>query len=278
MEIKVKNELLIIIVLTVLLIIIITFLPLGILHAIFGLLVALLFPGYALMAALFPRKGDLGGIERVALSFGLSLPVAAFIGLIFNYTLWGIRPEPVLYSVACFIFIVSGIAWVRRRSLTAEERFSIKFHLAIPGWGEGIGNRVLSIILAIAILGAIVTLGYVMATPETGERFTQFYILGLEGKAEGYPEKLVVGEEARVILGIVNEEQEEMSYRVEVTVDGVINEEIGPVVLAYQERWERETSFTLDKAGGNQKVEFRLYRYEEGKPYRRLYLWVDATE
>ncbi len=42
-----------------------------------------------------------------------------------------------------------------------------------------------------------------------GERFTEFYILGLEGKADNYPDELTVGEEGRVILGIVNHEHED---------------------------------------------------------------------
>ncbi len=45
------------------------------LRVIFGLPFVLFLPGYALIAALFPGKGDLDGIERVALSFGLSIAV-----------------------------------------------------------------------------------------------------------------------------------------------------------------------------------------------------------
>lgn len=50
-----------------------------------------------------------------------------------------------------------------------------------------------------SILGAIGTLAYVIITPKAGERFTEFYILGLEGKADNYPDELTVGEEGRVI-------------------------------------------------------------------------------
>ncbi|MFP3976163.1 MAG: DUF1616 domain-containing protein, partial [Dehalococcoidia bacterium] len=54
-----------------------------------GILFVLFFPGYMLIAALFPRKESLDGIERVALSFGLSIAVVPLIGLVLNYTPWG---------------------------------------------------------------------------------------------------------------------------------------------------------------------------------------------
>ena len=40
-------------------------------------------------------------------------------------------------------------------------------------------------------------------------RFTEFYALGPEGKASGYPRELMVGEETVVILGVVNKEYAE---------------------------------------------------------------------
>ena len=46
---------------------------------ILGLLLVLFLPGYSLIAALFPRRGDLDGIERIALSFGLSIAIVPLI-------------------------------------------------------------------------------------------------------------------------------------------------------------------------------------------------------
>ena len=40
-------------------------------RVVLGLPIVLFLPGYALIATLFPRKDDLDGIERIALSFGL---------------------------------------------------------------------------------------------------------------------------------------------------------------------------------------------------------------
>jgi hypothetical protein len=44
-----------------------------------GLLLVLFLPGYSLIAALFPRRDDPDGIERIALSFGLSIAVVPLI-------------------------------------------------------------------------------------------------------------------------------------------------------------------------------------------------------
>jgi len=55
---------------------------------ILGLPLVLFLPGYALIATLFPRKDDLDAIERIALSFGLSIAISPLLGLALNYTLF----------------------------------------------------------------------------------------------------------------------------------------------------------------------------------------------
>lgn len=279
LPIGLRDELLVIDTLTILLILIIAFLPSDVLRAILGLPVALFFPGYALLAALFPKKEDLTTIERVALSFGLSIVVVALMGLILNYTPWGIRLYPVLFSTALFIVVSSFVAWFKRRQLSPEECFSVSFGSSLTRWAAA--SRLykgLSIALIIAILGSLGTLGYVISVREVGERFTQFYILGMDGKPEGYPKELVVGEEARVIVGVVNQEREDMSYRLEVTVDGITGKEMGPLLLAHEEKWESEISFTATRVGENQKVEFLLYKNGDDEPCNRLHLWIDVRE
>ena len=71
----------------------------GALRIALGLAFGLFFPGYTLIAALFPKKDSLNGIERLALSFGLSIVVVPLIGLILNYTPWGISLYPILVSL-----------------------------------------------------------------------------------------------------------------------------------------------------------------------------------
>ena len=272
---------------TILLIVVIAFSPSTIARIILGLPFLLFFPGYTLIAALFHKKGSLGGVERLALSFGLSIAVVPLIGFILNYTPWGIRLYPILISLAVFILATSGVAWYRRGRLAPEEGFRVPFNIRLPSWrGQSVMDKVLSVVLVVAIVGAIGTLGYVVATPKVGEKFTEFYILGPEGKAANYTTELKVGEEGRVILGIVNHEQERVSYKVEIWIDGEKaklraggedRDEIR-VELEHEGKWEKEVGFVPQKAGEEQKVEFVLYK--DGEPYfeEPLYLWVDVEE
>lgn len=251
----------------------------GVLRIIFGLCLVLFFPGYTLLSALFPRKGSLGGVERIALSFGLSIAVVPLIGLILNYTPWGIRLYPILIAVTIFIFAAAAIAWQRQRRLPSQERFHVVFNLKLPQWA-GMSNldKGLSIGLVVAIVAALGCLGYVIANPKQGEKFTEFYILGPEGKAENYPQQVMVGEEARVILGIVNHEHQPLSYRVEIKINGVKNKEIGTAILAHEEKWEQVVGFTPEEVGAKQRVEFWLYKDEEAQPCLKepLHLYVDV--
>ncbi|MBE0416002.1 MAG: DUF1616 domain-containing protein [Dehalococcoidia bacterium] len=61
-KIRFTNEILFINILVLVLLIIIVLLPSNILRIILGLPFLLFFPGYTLMAALFPKKGELGGL------------------------------------------------------------------------------------------------------------------------------------------------------------------------------------------------------------------------
>jgi len=261
------------------LILFIIFFPSNVLRIILGIPFLLFFPGYALMAALFIKKEGMGGIERVALSFGLSIAVVSLIGFVLNYTPWGIRLEPILYSVASFILITSIIAWLRRERLAKQEHFAIQFQVTMPGWGEGVWGKVLTITVVVAILAALGTLGYVIAIPKAGETLTEFYLLGQEGRAANYPKELKVGERGEVIVGVVNHEGKGVSYRVEVVIGSRKSAEVGPVALVDEQKWEGEVSFVPEVAGDNQKVEFLLYKDGEIEPcLEPLYLWVNVRK
>ena len=63
-------NLIVVILLTIFFIPLIYWEPSNFLRIILGLFLILLFPGYALVESLFPRKNDLDGTERIALAIG----------------------------------------------------------------------------------------------------------------------------------------------------------------------------------------------------------------
>ena len=189
-----------------------------------GLLMVLFVPGYTIIAALFPKIGDLDGIERTALSFGLSIAVVPLIGLGLNYTPWGIRLIPVVVSLAIFTVAMAAAAYWRRMNLPAEERFSINFKETVNSLKTEISaddksrlDKALTIILIITIIISIAALVYVIVTPKQGEKFTEFYILGPGGKAYDYPTSVQAGNSSTVIVGVVNHEYTLVNYTMSIS-------------------------------------------------------------
>ncbi|MCC6010753.1 MAG: DUF1616 domain-containing protein, partial [Fervidicoccaceae archaeon] len=91
----------------------------------FGSLFVLFLPGYALVEALYPDERELAPLERLALSIGLSLAVVPLIGLLLNYTPWGIRLEPVMASLAVFTLIMLMVASYRKQRLALLKASAI---------------------------------------------------------------------------------------------------------------------------------------------------------
>ena len=249
----------------------------GAIRVVLGLPFVLFLPGYTLIAALYPRADDLDGVERLALSLGLSIAVVPLIGLGLNYTPWGIRLSPILISLSLFIIAMAGIAIIRRRGLAAEQAFRIPFEVPLQQWGRAARlDRALAVLLGLAVIALGVSI-YVAATRGTGERFTEFYILGPGGKAEGYPTQVVAGRPNTITTGVIDDEGRSTSYRIDVTVNGQPAGTPTALQLASKQKWEQPLQFTAAQAGTHEEVQFLLYRSGDAQPYRQLHLWVDVT-
>jgi len=241
-------------------------------RTVLGLLFILFFPGYSLIAALFPRKEDIEGIERLALSFGLSIAVVPLIGLGLNYTQWGIRLNPILISISLFTILCITAAFLRRVRLPEDERFFVELPETEIFSGSRI-DKILSALLIISIIAALVTLVYVIVTPKVGEKFTEFYILGLEGKAADYPTEYVLGESKEVIMGVVNHEYEDVEYTFKLKLqDNILYEE--SFKLNNEEKLEKKIEIKPDTTGENMKLQFLLFK--NGEQYRDLHLWINV--
>jgi len=159
---------------------------------------------------------------------------------------------------------------------------------------------------------------YIIVTPEQITKFTEFYILGPEGKAEDYPTSVQAGNRSRVIVGVVNHESMPVNYTVRILLNntsiGVTSIDVAStndtsmknslrnnssidnespednsqvshtitnlnMTLKNKETWERSVNYVLNNTGDRQKLKFLLYK--EGnftEPYRDLHLWVNVTK
>lgn len=86
----------------------------------FGSIFVLFLPGYTLVRALYPKR-ELSPIEELALSIGLSLAVVPLVGLVLNYTPFGIRITPVLASLSILVALLSLIGLYREYVVVREN-------------------------------------------------------------------------------------------------------------------------------------------------------------
>ena len=265
----------------------------------------LFLPGYCLIAAVFPKEGDIDLIERIALSFGLSIAVVPLIGLGLNFTPWGIRLDPIVISLTVFSLVMILVAHYRRSLLPPEKRFRFPFseitgtlrNAMFPEGGSRV-DRFLTVVLIFAILIAVITTVYVIAVPKEGERFTEFFILGEKQKAADYPDRITVGQNYPLYIGVGNHEYRNVTYTIEtwgmfMEFDSVTNTSrilaMDPLwrhsfTLAHNETMNIPYNLSVEKTGYN-RVEFLLFNETVPGPeissrdrinasYRDLHLWM----
>ncbi|MDS0475724.1 DUF1616 domain-containing protein [Natrinema sp. 1APR25-10V2] len=309
-----------------------------------GLAFVLFVPGYAFIAALFPEAGaspavdgeassdepetgwgtsltardGIDGLERVALSFGLSIAIVPLIGLVLNFTPWGIRLVPILLAVSAFTLIATTVAAERRRALPPDERFRVPYRAWIAaGRAEMLepdtrADAALNVVLALSVVLAVGSVGYAVMVPPDGEQFSAIYLLTEDDDgelvADGYPAEFVRGESKDVIVGIDNHEGERTAYTVvvlEQDVEVVRNETASSgnttvtetivrdqreldrlqTTVAANESWHHDYTLTPTMVGQNQRIVFLLFPGSNvptepsmADTEYSVHLWVNVSE
>ena len=248
----------------------------------FALPILLFIPGYVLIAAMFPRREELSGIERFTLSIGLSIAIFVFDGFAISVTAWRFRPEPIILSLSLITLILTLVTFLVRLRIPKEERFYFDLSL-FTKFLESLRSDEkptdIERALVIALVGSIIIasgmLIYAKVTFED-EKFTAFYILGEGGKAENYTTELHLLEPSSMIVGIENYEHAPAKYTLQVKLGGypIYKQQIP--TLAHGEKWKDTVFFTPKHVAKHVKLEFLLYKDETINPYRSVHLWVDS--
>lgn len=298
-----------------------TGLELQVLRVLTGLPFILFFPGYLLISALYPEKkrffgpdgepvlpadimdeegGEergikgkgLDGLERFALSLGISIAITPLIGLVLNWTYeWdpdhlGIRLVPILVSQYGFILITGIIALRRRMSVPLEDRFSISLDLSFPS-DYTRTDKLLTIGIVLMMVLSIGMVVYLIVAPRDGESFTELYVLGPGRMADDYPRNLLLEEEALVYVGIGNHEHRDINYTLVMSID---NEARNTTASSFDHvtlsRSQQPSKHLMVKEGetvefpvsfsvlevGTYKLRFILFL--DGVEYRDIHLWI----
>jgi hypothetical protein len=96
------------------------FFPLVYIRYLLGAIFVLWLPGYSFIKLLFPTEDknkkpseNLDTIIHIALSIGLSLALVPIVGLLLNYTPWGIRLTPIVLSLFALTTVFATAAVIR---------------------------------------------------------------------------------------------------------------------------------------------------------------------
>lgn len=129
------------------------------------------------------------------------------------------------------------------------------------------------------VLGSVLVLSLLLVVafailPTGGSNTTEFYVLGPDGTASGYPENVTVGETVTIQVGIANHESNRQTY----TLVAQANETVlatRTVAVNREERWEGGVSVAFETSGRKQ-LQLQLYTGQStsGQPYRSLQLFL----
>jgi uncharacterized membrane protein len=252
---------------------------------ILGVALLIFNPGYALSAALFPKKNDLKAIERIALAVGLSIALVPLLALPLTYS-GPITLGSIVGVLALFIVFCSFIGLQRRRSLVVEDRFTFRWD-GLRGAAQLLRkkrserDRMMGIILIVSIVLSMLVVVYAVITPNQVDRYTEFYILNSQGKAKDYPTQLSLQSGTQVKVGIVNREgykvtyelvigQNESSQLKQLYAEGVTVDE--------NQQWEKTILLKPDAPGNDMEFKFLLYKGGfTTSPYREAHLFANVT-
>jgi uncharacterized membrane protein len=251
-----------------------------------SIIIVIFNPGYALTAALFPRKHDVSNIERVTLAFGLSIAIVPLLALILAYS-GPIALGSIVGVLTLVIISGSIIGLLRRRNLAPKDRFTVEWSgfryvtLLFPQ-EQSRRDRILSILLVVSLLLSVSVVVYAVITPVQSDTYTEFYILNSNGKAGDYPTQFSLANATPIIVGVVNHEGRTVTYDLVIAQN-----ESSQLKTLHSEQfnvddngqWEKTILLRPDAAGSNIEFKFLLYEQENTtSPYRETHLFANVTK
>lgn len=280
-----------------------------------GLPVLLFLPGYVLVSMLFPRRahdrsrandaldGSIDRVERIALSFGMSLAVLPMVGFVLA-TWWTITPSSLVTSLSVVLLAGIGVAAIRRLRLPRAERFGTSIGRLSSTIGRALrgstGVDASTLVLVVAVVLGLGSIGFAVATPYQSGQSSTFYLLSENESgaelASTYPANFTLGESETLTVGIENDEERPLEYTVVVALerverDGsavrvVENVEVTRLHPAVESgaSWTGRHAVAPELVGENLRLHYYLYKGDSApeapdpsSAYRDVYIWIDVN-
>ena len=233
---------------------------LALVHGIAGVIVVLLVPGYAISLAALPAR-TLGFWERVALSLGLSIAVAAFSGLVLTWTPFGLRAMTWLAALGT---VTLAATWLARWRLSLIPSSAPLHNGEGTATGEGTRAHVpLLIGLATLIAGGAVAVAYVGVLDEVQPGYTELWLL---------PQP-TTGAHA-IQVGVKNMELRPMRYRLVVELANRPIEQWSPIELQPGQSWQATADLL---ASPKADAPVQAFLYQLGAP-QTVYRWARLAQ
>jgi uncharacterized membrane protein len=274
----------------------------------FGGLLVFVCPGYAITAALFPRKYlPVDGVEtrlpvtvsraeRAVLAPGLSVVVVPSIGLAMTLLSIPISSDSLVLALGVVTLGSTLLAAWRRRSCRPAARFRIPLSRNIVD-AEPHNASSLQLALSVTILFAVVGAGAAIITASPGEQYTEVAVLDDADNgtlsADEFPLTLSTNETRTVTLELVNNERQVMEYTVVVvrqTISGTgaiadtVERNRATVALGHGEQTRLEHVISPSNASERFRVAYLVYRDEPPEnptmdsAYRSVHVTVELQE
>ncbi len=228
--------------------------PVPILSLIFAAPLALILPGYAIVAASFARR-ELAPAHRVVLSIGVSLGTLALVPLLLNLLPGGISSG--WWSAALFAIVLGAS---RAAAISRPRPWSTPLRAPLPQLSPAGAGA-----LAVATLTGVaaVVLIYIPLPAPNATGYTEFWIEPLER------------DRASVRVGVASREQEDASYTIELRVGGLERP------FAYEQAFLRpgESANVVVAAPrllrrDRVRISATLFKAGELDAYRRIAAWT----
>lgn len=277
----------------------------------------LFLPGYVVLSVLYPgttpavdetRWLTLAGKglrwpDRLVLSFGTSIAMIPLFGLLLSGLALGLTGASVGTTLVVFVLVGALAGGLRRLQLAPADRYSVPVGSLVHELDRALIGRdrldsALNATLLILVLIGVVGMMVAFIVPPAGESYTNFYLLSEteDGTlvASGFPEELVVGGQAEIVVGIDNHEADRTAYTVVAELQRVqiVDNDVEVLERNRAGSFERvvpagesvQVTTTIEPTIAGEDLRLVYYLYRGSTPddpadaYRSVFIWLTIVE